>query len=191
MRISAAEAEGRKMIQYRELKGEEINLDLFRAFQRKQVVTDCLRKENGKWIIKRDPFLDDWDSQDYEFLVKCLKNTIATGGFVGGAFFEGKLKGFVSVEGKKIGSELQYMDLSSIHVSLDLRGQGIGKKLFSLAVRFAKEKKAQKIYISAHSAVETQAFYKAMGCVEAKEYIKEHTEKEPFDCQMEYVLNRE
>ncbi|MCI8896985.1 MAG: hypothetical protein HFI61_04170, partial [Lachnospiraceae bacterium] len=35
-------------------------------------------------------------------------------------------------------------------------------------------------------AVETQAFYRAMGCVEAQEYNKEHVEKEPYDCQLEY-----
>ncbi len=28
----------------------------------------------------------------------------------------------------------------------------------------------------------------ATGCVEAKEYQSVHTEKEPFDCQMEYQL---
>lgn len=32
------------------------------------------------------------------------------------------------------------------------------------------EKKAEKLYISAHSAVESQAFYKAIGCREAEEY---------------------
>ena len=47
------------------------------------------------------------------------------------------------------------------------------------------EKKAKKLYISAHSAVESQAFYKAMGCVEAEEYNAEHVEKEPYDCQLE------
>lgn len=41
------------------------------------------------------------------------------------------------------------------------------------------------IYISAHSSVESQAFYKAMGCVEAEEYSIKHVEKEPCDCQLE------
>lgn len=80
------------------------------------------------------------------------------------------------------------MDLSSIHVSEDMRGQGIGRELFSAAKRFAAGKNAKKLYISAHSAVESQAFYKAMGCVEAAEYNAEHVAKEPYDCQLEYVL---
>ena len=46
----------------------------------------------------------------------------------------------------------------------------------------------KKLYLSAHSAVETQAFYAAMGCVEAREYNEAHVASEPFDCQMEYAL---
>ena len=46
----------------------------------------------------------------------------------------------------------------------------------------------KKLYISAHSAVESQAFYKKMGCVEAEEYDPAHTAAEPCDCQLEYLL---
>ena len=172
-------------VNYRELSANEINIELFQSFQRRQVVTDCWRKENGNWIIKSDPFIDDWGEQEYTALVNCLKNTVATGGVVYGAFVDGKLKGFSSVEGAPIGSGSQYMDLSSIHVSQDMRGQGIGKELFSAAKRFAVKNNKKKLYISAHSAVESQAFYRAMGCVEATEYNSEHIEKEPYDCQLE------
>ncbi len=170
---------------YRELNIDEIKTELFRDFIRRQIVTDCWRKENGKWVIRKDPFIDDWNRQEYEILVNCLKNTILTGGLVYGAFADGKLKGFVSVEGLPIGSRHQYMDLSSIHVSQDMRGQGIGRELFSIAKRFAKDRNIGKLYISAHSAVESQSFYKAMGCVEAEEYEPAHTAKEPYDCQLE------
>lgn len=173
------------MIQYRKLKAEEINRELFYAFQRRQIVTKCRRKVNGEWVIKDAPFIDDWKEEEYAFLVQCLKNTVAADGLVCGAFVGGELKGFVSVEGTPIGSRGQYLDLSSIHVSEDMRHQGIGKELFLIARQFARERKVEKLYISAHSAVETQAFYRAMGCVEAEEYQREHVEKEPCDCQLE------
>lgn len=173
------------MVCYRKLEASEINHELFRSFLRRQVVTKCWRKENGEWVIKDAPFIDDWGSGEYEELIVCLKNTLSTGGFVWGAFIDGALKGFVSVEGTPIGSARQYMDLSSIHVSEDVRKKGIGRELFLAARRFAKERKAEKLYISAHSAVESQAFYRAMGCVEAEEYNWEHVEKEPYDCQLE------
>ena len=66
-----------------------------------------------------------------------------------------------------------------------MRGTGIGKKLFNAAKDWANKHGAKKLYISAHSAVETQAFYKAMGCTEAQVYNQKHTEAEPFDCQLE------
>ena len=80
------------------------------------------------------------------------------------------------------------MDLSSIHVSQDVRAQGIGRQLFDRAKAFAKARGAEKLYISAHSAVESQAFYRAMGCKEAQEYNQSHVDKEPFDCQLECLL---
>lgn len=173
---------------FRKLDFEEINTELFSSFIRKQTVTDCRRKINGQWVVKSDPFTDDWGDKEYIFLVCCLKNTVKTGGFVYGAFIDGKLKGFTSVESTLFGTEKQYADLTSIHVSADMRGKGIGKNLFEAAKVFAKKAGAKKLYISAHSAVETQAFYKAMGCVEAEEYSPAHTEKEPFDCQLECNL---
>lgn len=102
-----------------------------------------------------------------------------------GAFNGDKLKGFTSVEAKLFGSENEYLDLSSIHVSEELRGKGVGKELFIIAKKWARGRGARKLYISAHSSVESQAFYKRMGCVEAEEYDKEHVEREPYDCQLE------
>ncbi len=175
-------------MEYRKLACEEIERELFQDFIRHQVVTKCWRKEGREWVIKDDPFVDDWSEEDYAVLVTCLKNTVSTKGVVFGAFEGQKLKGFSSVEGMPLGNEGQYLDLSSIHVSEDFRGWGVGKALFILAAEWAKARGAKKLYISAHSAVESQAFYKAMGCVEAEEYNQEHVEKEPYDCQLEYWL---
>ena len=172
-------------IWYKGLCENEINRELFRHFIRRQEVTDCWRREDGKWVVKSDPFIDDWSEEDYGILVDCLRNTVTTGGFVQGAFCGGYLKGFVSVEAELFGGENRYLDLSSIHVSEDMRGRGIGGTLFAMAREWAG-----KLYISAHSAVESQAFYKAMGCVEAKVYNREHTEKEPYDCQLECGVSR-
>ena len=71
---------------YKELKESEICSELFSGFIRHQTVNECFRRENDKWVIKNDPFIDDWSESDYKFLVKCLKNTVKTGGFVYGAF---------------------------------------------------------------------------------------------------------
>ncbi len=176
------------MIQYRNICADELGRELFNKFIRHQEVTKCWRKENNEWIIKEEPFIDDWTETDYQILISCLKNTITTGGFVQGAFHNGNLKGFVSVEPGLFGGEQKYLDLSSIHVSEDMRNKGIGTSLFIAAKEWAKKKGAHKLYISAHSAVESQAFYKKMGCVEAEVYHQKHVNEEPYDCQLECKL---
>lgn len=105
-----------------------------------------------------------------------------------GAFADGALKGFASVESAPLGKAGDYRDLTCLHVSAELRGRGIGRELFARAAQWARAHGGKKLYLSAHSAVETQAFYAAMGCVEAREYNEAHVASEPFDCQMEYAL---
>lgn len=175
-------------MKYRTLHAEEMNRALFKDFIRRQIVTKCWRRENGRWVIKEAPFVDDWTEKDYQTLISCLKNTIISNGFVYGAFDDGKLKGFVSVEPEIFGGEQGYCDLSSIHVSEDMRKKGIGRTLFLAAKEWAKQKGAKKLYISAHSAVESQAFYQSMGCVEAEVYHQKHVEAEPYDRQLECSL---
>ena len=176
------------MIQYRTLCADEIGPDLFQHFIRHQSVTKCWRREKDKWLIKDAPFIDDWTQEDYQVLISCLKNTVLTGGLVYAMFCDGALKGFVSVESEWFGGQGEYLDLSSIHVSEDMRGRGIGKTLFLAAKKWASEKGAKKLYISAHSAVESQAFYRSMGCCEAELYNQKHVEAEPYDCQLECRL---
>ena len=177
-----------KNISYGILKKEEINLLLFSNFDRYQEVTKCWRKENDKWVLKDISFTENWGPDEYESLVKCLQKTIMTGGTVFGAFSDNNLVGFASLENQFFGSKNDYLQLSSIHTSNSCRGRGIGKKLFNLVCKKAREAGAEKLYISAHSSEETISFYKALGCKEALEYNKNLVDKEPCDCQLEYVL---
>lgn len=176
------------MMEYRIILKQEIERRLFHSFIRRQVVDQCLRRENGSWVVRSDPFVDDWSEDDYRVLIDCLHNTVCTGGFVYGAFSDEELKGFVSVENGFFGGENHYYDLSALHVSEDMRRKGIGRNLFLAAAGWARKQGAKKLYISAHSAIESQAFYRSMGCVEASEYNQKHVRAEPYDCQMEYVL---
>lgn len=177
-----------KTIDYKELEKTEIDMALFARFNRYQDVKKCWRKENGEWILKKIAFTEQWGSEEYEILIKCLQNTIKTGGTVFGAFHNDVLVGFASIENHFWGSQKEYLQLSSIHISYENRNMGIGKKFFSLVCKEAKEIGSQKLYISTHSSEESQAFYKAMGCVEAMEYNDKLVAEEPWDCQLEYCL---
>ena len=176
-------------IQYRAVGQAELTPRLFAAFDRRQEVVNCYRRgADGTWCVRPDPFLDDWSAEDYRFLTECLIRTLERGGAVFGAFVCGALKGFCSVEAPPLGSRGQYRDLTSLHVSRELRGQGMGKELFALAAGAARRMGGEKLYISSHSAAETQAFYRGLGCTDASEPDAEHVGREPFDCQLEFAL---
>lgn len=174
----------------RRLNREEITAELFDSFNRHQTVTKCKRKMNGKWVIVDVCFEENWDKQYFYVLADELKNTLDAGGVVFGAFENGILKGFASCEGTPMGSRGQYLELSIIQVSEEMRGSGMGRALFSEIRNWALSQGAEKLYISAHSSIESQAFYEAMGCIEAEEYSNIHVEKEPCDCQLEYCLKK-
>lgn len=176
-------------ITYREVSIEELNIKLFSKYNRHQVVKKCWRKIDGEWVLKDIAFVEEWSEEEYDILVKCLINTIKTGGCVYAAFKDDYLIGFASLENEKFGSENQYIELSSLHTSFECRGYGVGRKLFNIMIDESRKRGAKKLYISSHSSEETQAFYKKMKCIEAKEYNKRLVELEPCDCQLEYILD--
>lgn len=175
-------------IRYNHLCAHEIHNKLFQGFIRTQKVNKCWRKENNQWILKDDPFIDDWTEQDYQDLIAHLRCIIATKGLVYAAFSGKQLKGFVAVAANLFGDTQTYLDMTELYVSQDMRRCGIGSALFAFAKEWAKQNGAKKLYISAHSAFETQEFYRKMGCVEAVFYHQKHIQTEPYDCQLECVL---
>lgn len=183
---------------YRELDAGEISASLFQTFIRRQVVNLCYRhpdataSDPGKaagWVVRPDPFVDDWTDDDHTRVAADLLRIANAGGLAYGAFVPAesnadRLVGFVSVEPEIFG-ERRYMDLSHLHVSEDMRGRGIGGKLLEYAKLWAAKQGALRLYISAHSALESQNFYRRRGCVDAVEPQDEHIADEPFDCQLE------
>lgn len=172
----------------RALSADELNRELFAGFIRRQEVTMCRRRIGLSWRMVHCPFVDDWTEEQLLHQIHRLQTVLHGGGAVFGAFADGVLKGFSAVEGKPLGPQDSYRDLLSLHVSADWRGHGLGRMLFEQAAQWARQNGAGKLYISAHSAQETQAFYAAMGCVDTLWPSPEHVALEPFDCQLEYTL---
>ena len=189
--LSASRAADRMQPVFREFSESEIVRELFAPFIRRQEVHNCLRLIDGKWQVVEAPFIDDWTEEQFAFGIKCLQNTVHTGGLVLGAFLGGKLKGFASVEPDPFGLDGEYLDLSSIHVSADVRGRGMGTLLFQRAADWARRHGARKLYISSHPAVESQAFYAKMACVDASFVHEGHVAREPLDRQLEFDLGQE
>ena len=161
---------------------------LLDTFERRQVVQNAWRKVDGKWAIIPAPFVDDWSAQERRNIVQNLRHIIEDGGAVFGALQQGKLLAFAAMSGKLLGEEKQYADLLELHTDNRYRRMGLGRALFERCAAWARKKGAQKLYISAHSAEESQAFYRSLGCVDAIWISREHVSQEPFDCQLEYSL---
>ncbi len=175
-------------VSYSTLTADEIVPDILDAFDRRQTVDECLRLVNGKLCCVHDPFVDDWSAAERAEVIKTMRDTAARGGLVAAALVSGKLKGFACVGADAVGARAQYLDLLELQVSADMRKLGVGRRLFSQCVDYARKKGAQALYISAHSAVETQRFYAAVDCTDAREPIAAHVSAEPCDRQLEYIL---
>lgn len=173
---------------YKKLAKGEMCFGMIKDFNRYQKVTKCWRKVDGQWVLRDINFVETWDEQKLQFLVKCIEGLYEDGGATFAAIEHGKIVGFAALEADFFGSDCQYLELTSLHTSYEHRGQGIGRKLFEMVCEDARLRGAKKLYISTHSAQETQAFYKAVGCVEALEYNEECVAEEPFDCQLEREL---
>ena len=92
------------------------------------------------------------------------------------------------ISNELFGSKKQYSELVLFHVSQPFRRKGIGAKLFRAICREARLLGAEKLYISAHSSKESQAAYRKLGCINAREINRAIADNEPFDVQMEYIL---
>lgn len=175
-------------MKYKCLILEDITTALLDGFDRHEEINRAWRTENGVQCLKEIYFTEDWDQFELEKVSGGLRETILGGGAVFGAFDNGALVGFASLEHHFFGSENQYLQLSMLHITKLYRGLGVGKVLFELCKNKAIEFGAKKIYISASSCENGQAFYKKVGCIPAKEINQRLYELEPYDCQIENVL---
>ena len=162
--------------------------DLLAQFQRHQEVKRCWRWEKDCWVLRDIAYIEDWDGTQKARVTDQLRRCLEDGGAVAGAFDGDRLVGFAAVEKELFGSCAQYADLYKIHTSLDCRNRGVGKRLFAAACDLARGFGAEKLYISAHSAEDSMAFYRKIGCVDAVEINAKLAEEEPCDCQLEFVL---
>ncbi|WP_273833953.1 GNAT family N-acetyltransferase [Guptibacillus sedimenti] len=158
------------------------------SFERKQETTQVLVVESNRLNEKEDRFEDDWTIERKREIVNHFKSTITCGGAVIVAEQGNKVLAFAVIEAETFGERSTYRELSYVHTSLPYRGMGIGHRLFVKAKDIAKQLGVEKLYIGAHPSVETQRFYKRMGCIIAKEMNREIYEREMRDIQLEITL---
>ncbi|GAM12808.1 GNAT family N-acetyltransferase [Mesobacillus selenatarsenatis] len=174
---------------FRQLSVDEC--ELMKDMDASQYIGKAWREVDGKRQLVEINYQDpDWPN-GYEHHFNNLKQTIRQGGSAIGAFGQdGRLIGLATVNRGFFGENLNYVLLDQLFITLEHRNKGIGKKLFFLSAKQAKEWKADKLFICAGSAEETVAFYFGIGCKVAEEIQQEFYESDPRDFQLEFSLSQ-
>lgn len=177
----------RLQVEIKRLTRNNFHSDSLDGFIRHQEVTECWRFVAGEWRLCPIAFTEDWDHARLRAEAEDVLHAIDAEYPVVGAVSGGQIIGYAML-GERLGSQHHYVELVSFHVSAPYRGQGIGRRLFSSICDEARSLGADKLYISAHSSKESQAAYRALGCIHAQEVDAAHAAAEPCDVQMEFDL---
>lgn len=178
------------VIHYEILNSKNFNKHSLDHFVRYQKVKECWRNVDGQWKLVPIEFEENWSVEQCQKIVADVALHMEKDQTAIGVFDGEEVIGFITVSHNIFGNIAKYVELVCFQVSEPYRGMGIGKALFYQACEEARRLGADKLYISAHSSKESQAAYKALGCVHAKEINQKLAEKEPCDVQLEYVLDK-
>lgn len=175
-------------IHYEKINEKNFNSHSLDHFVRHQRVRECWRNVDGQWKLIPIEFEENWTVEQCQKIAADVALRMGNDQTAIGAFDGEEVIGFITVSHNIFGNTAKYVELVCFQVSEPYRGKKIGKTLFYKACEEAKRLGADKLYISAHSSKESQAAYKAIGCVHAKEINQKLAQEEPCDVQLEYVL---
>ena len=152
------------------------------SFDRFQEVQNVWRLENGRLVLKVQPFTETWSPE------RRRKKA--------GEILSGKFITFCAFEKDAVVGEIMLnpelnenrLIIDSFHVSRAYRRRGIGRRLIETVAEYARGCGASALYASCCSAEETIDFYRAMGFRLSEHPIPSRVEDEPFDIQMECKL---
>ncbi len=165
-------------------------IPLIWQIDRREVIEKVYYLRDGKLVLEPEHYdMQGWPPGEAEQYTPILLDCYERGGFFWGAFENDKLIGVAILESKFIGSQHGTLQLKFLHVSRDCRGQGLGARLFNLAVEKAKELGAKKLYISATPSEHTVNTYLRLGCALTTEIDPELFALEPDDIHLEYVIS--
>ena len=157
----------------------EFSMDSFDRFQE---VRNVYRIENGKLVLKNNPFTETWSPERK----REIASEILSGQYVTYCAFDGNTVVGEIMLIPKLNENRMIID--SFHVSRDYRRHGIGRQMIETVTDYAKSRGAEALYASCCSAEETIAFYMAMGFRPSAHPIPSYVRDEPFDIQMEFPI---
>lgn len=169
------------------LTAADIQADMLCTFKHSQRITRKWVKIAGQWTLTDTNDLREWDANKRVWITEYMREQIARGGAVVGAWCGDTLIGFCCIDGILRGTKFRYVNLTMLFVDDDWHRRGIGKQLLAAVCVHARCLGATKLFISAIPSVDTVAFYQATGCTDAMEVITDFVDTEN-DRYMEYSL---
>ena len=160
----------------RAMQVEDLHIHMMDNFDRRQEITRVVRK-NGRVKKLRKPRVEDWTAEDKKrfiqgfFIQKVYLRQYYSGEPLVFAAFRGGQVAAFAVWDHYWGDEKDYAVLLRLFVSRECRRMGLGRQLFTLCAEAARAEGAQKLFISTENSVETQEFYRSMGCAAAKKRL--------------------
>lgn len=173
---------------YQQLNHANFTLHSLDTFIRHQSVRECWRCVHGQWTLLPIAYEENWSLAECQRIASDIFQHMNTDQTAFGAFDGQQLVGFLTLSHHVFGQTARYVELVCFQVSEPYRKHGIGRQLFAMACAEGKRLTADKLYISSHSSKESQAAYRALGCVHATEINEQLAQSEPCDVQLEFVL---
>ena len=110
------------------------------------------------------------------------------GGFIYGAFDNGKLVGLGTISKGLIGKNNDTIRTESMYVSYGYRKKGIASTIYAALKEKAIEFGGKKMYVTADTSKNAVNFYLSVGFVVSQEPIPECFEEAPDEIHMEMEL---
>jgi predicted N-acetyltransferase YhbS len=169
------------------LRRDEI--PLIWKIDRREVIQNIYYLRDGELVLFPEYFdMQGWPPGEAEYYTLILLDCFDRDGTFWGVFEDEKIIGTAILESKFIGLKHDTLQLKFLHVSREQRKQGLGTRLFRLAVDKARSLGAKKLYISATPSENTIKYYLGLGCNLANEIDPELFALEPEDIHLEYVI---
>ena len=177
---------------------DDLHIHMMDEFDRHQEITHIVRK-SGRVKKLREPRVEDWTEGNKKASVSNFIYHVYFRQFYGGepkvfaAFRGDQVVGFahwryLEDQNLKWGKEKDFAILDRLFVSRECRRMGLGRRLFNLCAEAARAEGAHMMYISTEPAIETQAFYRSLGCAKTKTGLGRVTRAPKHDIPLEYAL---
>jgi predicted N-acetyltransferase YhbS len=171
----------------RELLREEI--DAIWTLDRRELIEAIYCLEEGALTLQPEHFdVRGWPPDEDQRYTPLLVDCFDHGGWLYGLFDDDRLVGVAVLESRLMGQPADQLQLMFLHVGYGYRDQGLGRRLFRLAVAEACRRDARRLYVSATPSQHTIDFYLGLGCTVAAEPDPVLFALEPEDIHLEYDL---